>query len=348
MSDNDAVQHLDTEKLRPYLEQHVEGFRGPFKAEKFAGGQSNPTFKLVASSGVYVLRRQPPGTLLKSAHAVDREFRVLKALEHSDVPVAKGYHLCEDTSVIGSMFYVMDFCDGNIYWGAALPEAKDNSQREAMYNEMNRVLAALHSVDINAVGLADYGKPGNYFARQFDRWSAQYSASELQPISAMNQLIEQLPQAMPADDGKVSLSHGDYRLDNLMFSKDNSRIIAVLDWELSTLGHPYADLAYQCMQMRLPYSSDRTAMSGLLGVDRKALGIPSEEDYVARYCHNRGIDKINHWQFYLAFSFFRLAAIAQGVAKRASQGNASNAKAAAVGAMVAPLAKYGLQCLNEK
>ncbi|MDN3638556.1 phosphotransferase [Simiduia curdlanivorans] len=348
MSNKDAVQHLDTDKLRPYLQQHVPGFRGPFSAEKFSGGQSNPTFKLTASSGVYVLRRQPPGTLLKSAHAVDREYRVLKALANTEVPVAKVHHLCEDTSVLGSMFYIMDFCDGNIYWGAALPEAQDNRQRTAMYYEMNRVLAALHDVDIDAAGLSDYGKPGNYFARQFERWSGQYIASELQPISAMNQLIEQLPQAMPAADGMVALAHGDYRLDNLMFSKDNSRIIAVLDWELSTLGHPYADLAYQCMQMRLPHSTDRTAMSGLMGVDRKALGIPSEAEYVARYCENRGISGIEHWEFYLAFSFFRLAAIAQGVAKRASQGNASNKKAAAVGAMVAPLAQFGLQCLHEK
>lgn len=347
MSEREMVNHLDTVALRPYLERHVAGFKGPFSAEKFAGGQSNPTFKLTTSSGVYVLRRQPPGTLLKSAHAVDREYQVLAALANTEVPVAQVFHLCEDLDIIGSLFYVMEYCDGNVFWGAALPEAKDNQQRFAMYDEMNRVLAALHRVDINATGLTHYGKPGNYFARQFDRWSAQYAASELTPIAAMNELMLKLPNAMPTDDGKIALVHGDYRLDNLMFSKDNSQIIAVLDWELSTLGHPYADLAYQCMQMRLPYSADRTSMSGLLGIDRKNLGIPSEAEYVARYCERMGLDSIDHWQFYLAFSFFRLAAIVQGVAKRASQGNASNKKAAAVGAMVEPLAQYGLQCLNE-
>lgn len=341
------VDALDLDTLTPYLEANVQGLKGPLQAEKFAGGQSNPTFKLTSATGTYVLRRQPPGKLLKSAHAVDREFRVLHALANSDVPVARVFHLCEDASILGSMFYVMEYCDGNVYWGAALPEARDNAQRSHMYQEMNRVLAALHSVDINAVGLADYGKPGNYFSRQYDRWQSQYQASELEPIDAMNKLIAALPGLMPEDDGRVSLVHGDYRLDNLMWSKDNERIIAVLDWELSTLGHPFADLAYQCMQLRLPTSQSRTAMSGLLGLDAASLGIPSEKDYVAAYCERMNLPGITNWPFYVAFSFFRLAAIVQGVAKRASQGNASNKQAAAAGRMVEPLASLGLACLEE-
>lgn len=341
-----AVDHLDTDTLGRYLEQHLAGFRGPVTAEKFSGGQSNPTFKLSAASGTYVLRRQPPGKLLKSAHAVDREYRVLAALQDTDVPVAQVYHLCEDRDLIGSMFYVMEYCDGNIYWGAALPEIVSNDRRGAMYDEMNRVLAALHKVDINAVGLSDYGKSGNYFERQLGRWSSQYRASELQMIPAMDQLIDWLEQHLPADDDKVALTHGDYRLDNLMFAKDNSRIIAVLDWELSTLGHPYSDLAYQCMQLRLPSSRERNTMSGLQGVDPRTLGIPTEEEYVAAYCRRMGIDRIDNWSFYLAFSFFRLAAICQGVAKRAADGNASNKAADRVGAMVQPLAEMALNVIN--
>lgn len=344
------MNHVDTlnlEQLTPYLERHVAGFKGPVNAEKFPGGQSNPTFKLSAASGTYVLRRQPPGKLLKSAHAVDREYRVLAALANSQVPVARVYHLCEDPEIIGSLFYVMEYCDGNIYWAAALNEVDSNQRRAAMYDAMNQVLANLHSVDVNAVGLADYGKPGNYFARQFERWQTQYRASEIEPIDAMDQLIKALPSLIPEDDGRVSLVHGDYRLDNLIWSKDNRNIIAVLDWELSTLGHPFSDLAYQCMQLRLPASDNRTPLAGLQGIDAKSLGIPSETEYVSRYCERMGLDKIDNWPFYVAFSFFRLAAIAQGVAKRASQGNASNKKAAAAGRMVHPLAGMGLVCLEE-
>ncbi|NIB44930.1 phosphotransferase family protein [Pseudomaricurvus alkylphenolicus] len=342
------VDTLDEIKLANYLEQQVEGFKGPLTATKFAGGQSNPTFKIDAASGTYVLRRQPPGKLLKSAHAVDREFRVLDALKDTDVPVAKVYHLCEDRDVIGSMFYLMEFCDGNIFWGAALPEIDSNEQRARMYDEMNRVLAALHSVDIEAVGLSDYGKPGNYFERQLGRWTSQYRASELQPIAEMDQLIHWLEEHLPEDDGKVSLSHGDYRLDNVMFDKGNDKIIAVLDWELSTLGHPYADLAYQCMQLRLPASDAKNTMSGLLGVDPTPLGIPTEAQYVAKYCERMGIEKIDNWSFYLCFSFFRLGAIAQGVAKRAADGNASNKAAGKVGAMVRPLAQLALAIIDEQ
>jgi len=332
-------------KLLDYLERHVEGFRGPARLDKFAGGQSNPTYKLTAASGEYVLRRQPPGELLKSAHAVDREFRVLAALRHSKVPVARVYHLCRDREVLGSMFYIMDFCDGRIFWNADLPELGAGSEREAIYDEMNRVLAELHRVDTAAAGLSDYGKPGNYFARQFARWSGQYRASELKVIPAMEDLMEWLAENQPDDDGKVALVHGDYRLDNLVFHRERPEIIAVLDWELSTLGHPYADLAYQCMQLRMPYEKERP--SGLGGLDRKALGIPAEADYIARYCRRMGIDGIDHWTYYLAFSFFRLAAIIQGVAKRAVMGNASNEKAAVLGQWVEPLAENALSVINE-
>jgi len=334
------VETLDEAKLAAYLSQHIDGFQGPLTATKFSGGQSNPTFRIDAASGTYVLRRQPPGKLLKSAHAVDREFRVYQALADTDVPVPKVYHLCEDRDVIGSMFYVMECCEGRIFWDAALPEMGSNEERSAAYDQMNQVLAAIHSVDLAAVGLSDYGKPGNYFERQLSRWTDQYRASETQTIEAMDKLIAWLETHIPADDGRVSLVHGDFRLDNMIFSPDEARIIAVLDWELSTLGHPFADLAYQCMQLRMPANSGN--MSGLAGADRASLGIPSEQEYVAKYCERMGIEKIDHWAFYLAFSFFRLAAIAQGVAKRALDGNASNKEAMKVGAFVAPLAKAAL------
>ena len=342
-----AVDTLDEALLASYLEANIEEFKGPLTASKFAGGQSNPTFKIDAASGSYVLRRQPPGKLLKSAHAVDREYRVLAALADTDVPVAKVYHLCEDPEVIGSMFYIMEFCEGNVHWEAALDDISSSQQRTKMYDEMSRVLAAIHSVDLEAVGLADYGRPGNYFQRQYDRWSAQYKASELTPIPEMDQVIQWLGQHIPEDDGRVSLVHGDYRLDNMMFSADNNRVIAVLDWELSTLGHPFADLAYQCMGMRLPSGNGPGASSGLMGIDREAQGIPSEQDYIASYCQRMGIDKLDNWNFYLAFSFFRLAAIAQGVAKRAADGNASSKAAGGISTMVKPLAVNALAIINE-
>ena len=343
------VDTLDTQKLAEYLEQHIDGFNGPIEADKFEGGQSNPTFKITTPSGAYVLRRQPPGKLLKSAHAVDREFRVMAALKDTDVPVPRVLHLCEDRDVIGSMFYVMEFCEGRILWGASLPEVGEgeagNATRAAMYQEMNRVLAALHSVDLDAVGLTDYGKPGNYFERQLGRWTQQYEASKLQDIPAMDELIAWLQANQPEDDGQVSLVHGDYRLDNMMWHPSEPKVIAVLDWELSTLGHPLADLAYQCMGMRMPQRGAK--MAGLQGVDRKALGIPTEKEYVDQYCQRRGIDRIDNWEFYLAFSFFRLAAICQGVAKRAVDGNASSKEAAQVGALVEPLALMAVQIIKE-
>lgn len=341
---NPEVDSLDLAALGAYLGKHIDGFGALQSAEKFSGGQSNPTFKLTTDKGQYVLRRQPPGKLLKSAHAVDREYRVYKALEKSAVPTPKVYHLCEDRDVIGSMFYVMEFCEGRIFWDAALPKLQSNEERTQAYEEMGKVLAAIHSVDVDAVGLADYGKPGNYFERQLSRWTKQYRDSETQKIPAMDQLIEWLEQHIPEDDGRVSLVHGDYRLDNMMFAPDEVRVIAVLDWELSTLGHPFADLAYQCMQLRMPANAGD--MSGLAGADRGALGIPTEAEYVASYCQAMGIEKIDHWAFYLAFSYFRLAAIAQGVAKRALDGNASSKKASKVGAYVAPLAMGALHVVK--
>jgi len=337
------VLPIDLDKLTTYLEAHVAGFKGPMTLDKFPGGQSNPTFKVSAQSGTYVLRRQPPGKLLKSAHAVDREYKVLNALKNSDVPVAKVFHLCEDTSIIGSMFYLMEFCDGTVYWSASLAEIATNERRAQMYDAMNKALVALHSVDVDAVGLSDYGKAGNYFERQLGRWTSQYRVTELQKIAAMDELSQWLETHLPDDDGQVCLVHGDFRLDNMMFHKDKAEVIAILDWELSTLGHPYADLAYQCMQLRMP--SGMGSIDGLKDVDRASLGIPSEAEYVAQYCQRMGIDKIAHWTFYLAFSFFRLAAIVQGVAKRASQGNASNENANKVGAFVEPLAQMALQII---
>jgi aminoglycoside phosphotransferase (APT) family kinase protein len=338
------VEPVDANLLE-YLQQNVAGFKGPAQIEKFAGGQSNPTFKVTAASGNYVLRRQPPGKLLKSAHAVDREFRVQSALQGSGVPVARMYSLCEDPGELGSMFYIMDFCDGRIFWKAALPEVHDPQERGAIYDEMNRVLSELHQVDLAQRGLENYGKPGNYFARQLTRWTGQYRASEMKPIPAMEDLMSWLESHQPPDDGKVALVHGDYRLDNMVFHRDRPEIIAVLDWELSTLGHPYADLAYQCMQLRMPYQQQ--GLSGLDGLDRRELGIPTEPEYVARYCDRMNIDHIDNWAFYLAFSFFRLAAIVQGVAKRAVDGNASNEKAASMGQWVEPLAQKALGVIAE-
>lgn len=337
---------IDIEKLTRYLESHIALFEGPITLEKFPGGQSNPTYKVTTHSKTYVLRRQPPGKLLKSAHAVDREYKVIKALETSAVPVAKVYHLCEDLSVIGSMFYVMEYCEGNIFWHAALDEVDSNSTRTAMYDAMNKVLVDLHSVDIEAVGLSDYGKAGNYFERQLSRWTSQYQVTEMHKIEAMDKLSQWLEKNVPEDDGRVCLVHGDFRLDNMMFAKNKPEVIAVLDWELSTLGHPFSDLAYQCMQLRLPANMGN--IDGLLGVDRKSLGIPTEAEYVAKYCQRMGIERIESWTFCLAFSFFRLAAIIQGVVKRASQGNASNAKANDLAGFVEPLANMALKIIAEE
>jgi aminoglycoside phosphotransferase (APT) family kinase protein len=333
-----STQQLDVATLGKYLERHIPGFHGPVTAEKFPGGQSNPTFKLTAGANAYVLRRKPPGELLKSAHAVDREFRVISALQDTEVPVPRTYVLCEDESVIGSMFFVMEYMDGRILWDPVLPEAADNAERAAIYDAMNATMAALHNVDVAAVGLADYGRPGNYFERQVSRWIQQYRASETQQLQAMEELMRWLPANMPPDDGAVSLVHGDYRLDNMMFHATEPRVIALLDWELSTLGHPLADLANQCMAWMLPREG---GIKGLAGVDRKSLGIPSDEEYIARYCERTGRDGIDHWNFYLVFSLFRLAAICQGIVKRAQIGTASSSEADSRGDAVLPLAEMG-------
>lgn len=331
---------LDIERLKTYLNKVIGGCTGEMKLTKFAGGESNPTFRLDTASETYVLRRQPAGKLLKSAHAVDREFRVMRALQDTGVPVPKVIHLCADTSVIGSMFYLMEHVEGRIFLNAALPEVSSTERRD-MYDEMNRVLAALHSVDVDAVGLTDFGRPGDYFARQLKRWTAQYRASEFQHIEEMERLINWLNENMPDDDGRQSLIHGDYRLGNVVFHPQQAKIIAVLDWELSTLGHPFADIAFQCMQLRMP--GKNASLSGLAGVDRGALNIPTEEDYLRAYCERMGFAEIPCWEFYLIFNFFRLAAILQGVAKRGQLGNASSSKADTMGTLVRPLADTAMQ-----
>ena len=343
MSDANTV---DKTALAPYLEAEIPGFSGLRSIEKFKSGQSNPTYLLTAESGRYVLRAKPPGQLLKSAHQVDREFRVMKALSGTAVPVPGMLHLSAEASPIGRMFYVMDFVDGRIFWDPALSEATGNGERAAIYNAMNATLAALHAVDIGATGLGDFGRPGSYFERQFARWTSQYRVSETGTVADMDGLISWLDTHMPADDGRVSLVHGDYRLDNMIFAPDRPQVLAVLDWELSTLGHPFADIAYQCMQWRLPHSS---GFRGLGGVRRTALGLPSEEAYVADYCRRRGLDGIGNWIFFLAFSFFRLAAICQGVYRRALDGNASNPeKARTYGEAVKLLAGLAVKLIEKE
>lgn len=340
-----AAAHLATDRLGQYLTAHVPGFGRLLNAEKFAGGQSNPTFLITSTEGRFVLRRKPPGTLLKSAHAVDREYRIMAALAQTDVPVPRVLHLCEDETIIGSMFYVMDYVEGRIFWDGRLPDLS-LEERSGIYDSMNAALAALHKVDPAAVGLADYGKPGSYFERQIARWTGQYRASETHPIREMDELITWLERHTPEHDGRVSLVHGDYRLDNMIFVPAGARILAVLDWELSTLGHPLADLAYQCMQWRLPSEG---AFRGLGGIDRKAHGIPTEAEYVELYCRRTGTEVVGHWPFYLAFSFFRLAAILQGVYKRSLDGNASNPeRARLMGEAVPMMAGMALEVVGAR
>lgn len=331
---------FDIDAAGTWMAAHVPGFRGPISVEKFATGQSNPTFKLTAASGAYVLRRKPPGQLLKSAHAVDREFRVQRALAGTDVPVARMHALCEDESVIGSMFYVMDHVQGRSFVDPRLPDVSA-PDRSAIFDDMNRVLAAIHSVDLSATGLNDYGPHGNYYQRQIDRWTKQYRATETEALPEMDALIDWLADNLPEDDGRVTLVHGDYRIDNLLFAPDRPTCVAVLDWELSTLGHPYADLAAVIMQWGLPPGD---VGRGLAGVDRNQLGIPEDHAFVEAYCRRMGLPGIDRFGFYLAFTYFRMAAILQGVKRRALDGNASNPeKALELGAYVPAFAKGGLK-----
>ncbi|MET0568001.1 MAG: phosphotransferase [Hyphomicrobiaceae bacterium] len=336
--------YIDQASLGRYLSAHLTGFRGPLEAEKFAGGQSNPTFRIRTPGKTYVLRRKPPGQLLKSAHQVDREFRVMQALKDTDVPVPRMHLLCEDESVLGSMFFVMEFLEGRVFWDPALPELT-NADRSALYNDMNRILSALSTVDPAKVGLAEFGRPGSYFARQTKRWTDQYRASETVTIPEMDILIDWLGRNMPADDGHISVVHGDYRLDNMIFHPTEPRCLAVVDWELSTLGHPFSDIAYQCMQWRL---LNEGIFRGLGGRDRPALGIPTEEEYVAKYCQRIGIPSIPIWTFCLVFNFFRLAAIIQGVYKRGLDGNASNRESALQrGAAVPQMARMAVDLIEK-
>lgn len=341
---SEDINRLDEKALAAYLEAVMPGFNGPLSAKKFPGGQSNPTYLIHSDSKEYVLRRKPPGKLLPSAHAVDREFRVLQALFDSAVPVARPYLLCEDDSVIGSMFYIMSFEPGRIFWDPALLNL-DQAARAPLYGELIRVLAALHDVDVKAAGLEDFGRPQGFYLRQLERWSKQYRSAETDRLNEMEQLMAWLAQNIPEDDGQVSLVHGDFRFDNVIFSVDQPHALAVLDWELSTLGHPFADLAYFCMALRLPRSH---LISGLAGIDRAAEGLPSEDAIISAYCRHRHIDAIDHWPFYLAMSFFRLAAICQGVYKRALNGNASNEKALETGKMTRTLAVMALAVIRDE
>ena len=335
----DDPNALDEAALAPWLEANVEGFRDLQGVEKFGQGQSNPTYGLHAASGRYVLRAKPPGKLLPSAHQVDREFRVMRALADTPVAVPRMLALADESGPLGRAFFVMEHVEGRIFWDPALPE-QSAGERGAIYDAMNRTLAALHDVDPAAAGLADFGKPGNYFARQTGRWAGQYRGSEVERHEPAHELIAWLEAHMPDDDGRLCIVHGDYRIDNMMFQPHGTDVVAVLDWELSTLGHPFADLAYQVMQWQLP---NQGQMRGLAGVDRAAAGIPTDDEYVARYCERRGLEPPENWDFYVAFCFFRLAAILQGVYKRALDGNASNPeRARRVGAAVPTLVQMGL------
>jgi len=332
-----APQHaFDAERLAAWMREHVDASTRALEISQFKGGQSNPTYLVRAGARRYALRRKPPGKLLPSAHAVEREYRVMTALANTDVPVPKTYALCEDPEVIGTAFFLMDFVEGRVLWDPTLP-GMDRGDRARHYDEMNRVIAALHEVGVHAVGLDDYGKPGNYLARQIDRWSRQYRASETERIEAMDHLIEWLPRNVPPGD-ETSVVHGDYRIDNLVFHPSSARILAVLDWELSTLGHPLADFAYHCMTWRMPEGAHGR---GLAGADFSALGIPTEREYVAMYCKRTGRASIDHFEYYLAYNMFRLAAILQGVMARALQGNAASADALAAGKSTRAIAEEG-------
>ena len=342
-----TAQAFDVAALAQWLSEHLEGFRGPLTVESFKGGQSNPTYKLITPTQSYVMRAKPGpvAKLLPSAHAIEREFAVMSGLAGSDVPVPKMLCLCEDESVIGRAFFIMEFMSGRIFWEQSLP-GMTPSERGAIYDETNRVMAALHTVDYAARGLAAYGKPGNYFERQIGRWSKQYMASITQPIPEMDQLMIWLPEHIPAmarDPAMVSIVHGDYRLDNLMFHPTEPKVIAVLDWELSTLGHPLADFSYHCMGWHITPGAFR----GIGGLDLPALGIPSEAAYVRQYCERTQIatpEQLSQdWNFYMAYNLFRMAAILQGIAKRVEAGTAASAQAVSAAAGAKPLAQLAWQ-----
>ena len=331
-------QRFDTDALARYLAGRIAGFSGPLQVQQFRGGQSNPTFLLNAAGGAqYVLRRKPAGQLLPSAHAVDREFRLISALYGTDVPVAQPFCLCTDENVLGSMFYVMGYVAGRNFWDPQLPGLTPE-ERAAIYDEMNRVLVALHTLDFAAHGLADYGKPGNYFARQIGRWSKQYRASQTEDIPAMEQLLEWLPVNIPPGD-ETSLVHGDYRIDNMIFHATQPRLTAVVDWELSTLGHPLADFSYHVMLWRVGEGEIR----GLQGVDLAPLGIPAEADYVARYCSRTGRSSIEPkvWEFCMAYNLFRIACIRQGIMRRVLDGTAASRHAREAGMRTRATAEQG-------
>jgi aminoglycoside phosphotransferase (APT) family kinase protein len=332
------AHRFDVGQLEEYMSSHVESFRGLLTVSQFKGGQSNPTYLLEAESGRYVLRRKPPGTLLKSAHAVDREYRIISALYGADFPVPRPYVLCEEDEVIGTMFFIMEFVDGRIFWDLDLPNANP-AGRAALYDNVNETIAKLHTYDYEALGLQDYGKPGNYFARQISRWSGQYRASETGSVKSMDALIEWLPDNIPEDES-AGIVHGDFRLDNMIVHPTEPKVIAVLDWELSTVGHPLADFMFHLMAWQMPEIG--IGSTGLLGKDLTTLGIPDEETYIAQYCERTGrVDGIENRFFYSAYSFFRLAAILQGIAGRVRDGTAASAHAEKAVEAIAPLADLG-------
>ncbi|MDA8109600.1 MAG: phosphotransferase family protein [Betaproteobacteria bacterium] len=329
---------FDVGRLERYLSGRIAGLRGPLRVEQFRGGQSNPTYRLVAADGrAFALRRKPPGKLLHSAHAVEREFRVISALHGAGFPVARPYVLCEDEAVIGTAFYVMDCVEGRVLWDQALP-GMTRAERAAIWDELNRVIARLHTIDYKSVGLEGFGKEGGYLARQIARWTKQYRASETQEIEAMDNLIAWLPAHIPPGD-ETTIVHGDYRLDNTIFHPTEPRIRAVLDWELSTLGHPLADFAYHCMSWHIPPGKFR----GIEGLPLAELGIPGEREYVAAYCRRTGREGIDPstWDFCMAYNLFRIAAITQGIAKRVLEGTAASEHARETGARAPLLAELG-------
>jgi aminoglycoside phosphotransferase (APT) family kinase protein len=328
---------IDAGRLEDFLKKRLEGFRGPLQIEQFKGGQSNPTYRITAGGKRYALRRKPPGKLLPSAHAVDREFKVIQALHSVGFPVARPYVLCEDDAVIGTAFYLMDCVDGRILWDQSLP-GMSRAERRAIWEELNRVIALLHSIDYKAVGLADFGKAGSYIERQVGRWSKQYVASETEKIEAMDNLIAWLPKNVPATD-ETTIVHGDYRLDNTVFHPSESKMLAVLDWELSTLGDPLADLSDHCMSWHIPPGKFR----GIQGLPLAELGIPTEREYVEMYFRRTGRKPVDPsvWDYYMAYNLFRIAAILQGIAKRVLEGTAASEHAREAGSRAPLMAELG-------